>query len=184
MKTKGPRTPRPIVSISLWSHNTDHILCGELPPHLESLPPPQQLLHFSRNNTASQTHACIYTQQTHIPPTQSNTNEGTLFPHLPWACRGVGIIFSAPKTGTWLLPLVILMSTPGSPLLVTPANGMATSHANMPPHRDPLIPAIWLGKHGTTHAHSPRLKRKLSSFYPYWLRHWWKLSLHRCYILY
>lgn len=32
------------------------------------------------------------------------------------------------------------MSTPGSPLLVTPANGMATSHANMPPRHDPLIP--------------------------------------------
>lgn len=65
---------------------------------------------------------------------------------------------------TWLLPLVILMSTPGSPLLVTPANAMATSHANMPPRHDPLIPAIWLWKHGTTHAHSPQFKGTSSHF--------------------
>ena len=69
-------------------------------------------------------------------------------------------LFSAPKTSTWLLPLVILMSTPGSPLLVTPANAMATSHANMPPRHDPLIPAIWLWKHGTTHALSRHSSKK------------------------
>lgn len=65
---------------------------------------------------------------------------------------------------TWLLPLVILMSTPGSPLLVTPANAMATSHANMPPRHDPLIPAIWLWKNEATHAHSPQFKETSSHF--------------------
>lgn len=38
--------------------------------------------------------------------------------------------------------LVILMSTPGSPLLVTLANTVATSHADVPPRHNPLIPAI------------------------------------------
>lgn len=58
--------------------------------------------------------------------------------------------------------LVILMSTPGSPLLVTLAYTVATSHADVPPRHNPLIPAIWLREHGTRQA----VQRSLLSFYP------------------
>lgn len=150
----------PIVSISSWPHNTDHTLCGESAPPLESLPPPQQLLQFrSQKHGLADTRAHPHPTNTH--PT--HTVEHKRRPPSPTSHEHAEVLassFSAPKMSMWLLPLVILMSTPGSPLLVTPANAMATSHANMPPRHDPLIPAIWLWEHGTTHALFSRGSKK------------------------
>lgn len=50
------------------------------------------------------------------------------------------------------------MSTPGSPLLVTQANAMATSHANMPHRHDPSDPRHLTLEHGTTRVLYQRFK--------------------------
>lgn len=79
-----PKMLQTLVSISPWPHNADHTAESWLPPKVFTASP--TTVTISRKCTHAQTH-------THAAPTQPNTNEGTTFPHLPWACRGVGIVF-------------------------------------------------------------------------------------------
>lgn len=83
------------VSISSGPHNADHTLQRRVFP-LESLPPPQQLLHFSRKDM-TRTHKHIATQQTHNPPTQCNTNEATPSPIFQEYAEVLASSFSAPQ---------------------------------------------------------------------------------------
>lgn len=123
----------------------------------KSLPPPQQLL---QSLAIARTH-----RHTRVLPPHSRTQMKA--PPSPTSHEHAEVLassFSAPEISMWLLPLVILMSTRGSPLLGTQANAMATSHAHMPRRHNSSDPCHLTLEHGTTRGLSLTVQRRLFSF--------------------
>lgn len=138
MKLSRRRRRRSLASLH------DHTVLTTLHRHgspPKSLPPPQQLLQsLAKAHTHTRTRARKKNKNHASLPHSRAQMEAPPSPTSHERAEVLASSFSAPEISVRLLPLVILMSTPGGPLPVTQANAMATSHANMPRRHDPSDP--------------------------------------------